>query len=94
MGVSKNRGTPKWMVKIMEHPIKMDDLGGKPTIFENVHVGVMVISGFSMLPLRWERWRHNDFPLDQVAVSYSEATGCELLLEGRMGSQLRIRVVR
>ena len=27
MGVSKNRGTPKWMVKIMEHPIKMDDLG-------------------------------------------------------------------
>ena len=26
-GVSKNRGTPKWMVKIMEKPIKMDDLG-------------------------------------------------------------------
>ena len=28
MGVSKNRGKPpKWMVKIMEKPIKMDDLG-------------------------------------------------------------------
>ena len=27
MGVSKNRGAPKWMVKIMETPIKMDDLG-------------------------------------------------------------------
>ena len=27
MGVSKNRGTPKWMMKIMENPIKMDDLG-------------------------------------------------------------------
>ena len=28
MGVSKNRGkTPKWTVKIREHPIKMDDLG-------------------------------------------------------------------
>ena len=27
MGVSKNRGYPKWMVKIMENPIKMDDLG-------------------------------------------------------------------
>ena len=27
MGVSKNRGTPKWMVKIMENPIEMDDLG-------------------------------------------------------------------
>ena len=26
MGVSKNRGTPKWMV-YMENPIKMDDLG-------------------------------------------------------------------
>ena len=27
VGVSKNRGTPKWMVIIMENPIKMDDLG-------------------------------------------------------------------
>ena len=27
VGVSKNRGTPKWMVKIMGNPIKMDDLG-------------------------------------------------------------------
>ena len=25
------------MVKIMEDPIKMDDLGGKPTIFGNIH---------------------------------------------------------
>jgi len=38
MGVSKNGGTPKWMVKIMEHPIKMDDMGGKPTIFGNIHI--------------------------------------------------------
>ena len=27
LGVSINRGTPNWMVKIMENPIKMDDLG-------------------------------------------------------------------
>ena len=27
MDVSKNRGTPKWMVKIMENPIRKDDLG-------------------------------------------------------------------
>ena len=27
LGVSKNNGTPKWMVKIRENPIKMDDLG-------------------------------------------------------------------
>ena len=27
----KNRGTPQWMVKIMEkNPIKMDDLGVPP----------------------------------------------------------------
>ena len=40
MGVSKNRGTQKWMVKIMENPIKMDDLGvplflETPICFEN-----------------------------------------------------------
>ena len=37
MGVSKNNGTPKWMVKIRANPYlkKMDDLGGKPTIFGN-----------------------------------------------------------
>ena len=29
MGVSKNRGTPKWMV-YKENPIKMDDLGVPP----------------------------------------------------------------
>ena len=38
MGGSKHMGTPKWMVKIMENPIKMDDLGGKPTIFGNIHI--------------------------------------------------------
>ena len=27
MGVSKNRGIPKWMVQIRENPIKMNDLG-------------------------------------------------------------------
>ena len=33
MAVSKNSGTPKWMVYFMENPIKMDDLGGKNPIF-------------------------------------------------------------
>ena len=27
------------MVKIMENPTKMDDLGGNPTIFGNIHIG-------------------------------------------------------
>ena len=30
LGVSKNKGTPKWMVKIMENFLKMDDLGVPP----------------------------------------------------------------
>ena len=34
MDVSKNRDTPKWMVKIMENPIKMDDLGDPPLFLE------------------------------------------------------------
>ena len=40
MGVSTNRGgPPKWMVKIMvPNPIKMDDLGGFPIIFERPRI--------------------------------------------------------
>ena len=34
MGVSKNTGTPKWMVYNVENPIKMDDLGGPPLFLE------------------------------------------------------------
>ena len=29
------------MGKIMENPIKMDDSGGYPTIFGNIHIGAM-----------------------------------------------------
>ena len=38
MGVSKNRGTPKWMVQIGKPYFLMDDLGGKPTIIGNIHM--------------------------------------------------------
>ena len=36
MGVEPKIGgkPPKWMVKIMENPIKMDDLGGPPLFLE------------------------------------------------------------
>ena len=33
----KNRGTLKWMVKKMEHPIKMDDLGVYPYFRKHPH---------------------------------------------------------
>ena len=39
MDISKNRGkTQKWMVKIMENPIKMGWFGGFPIIFGNTHM--------------------------------------------------------
>ena len=45
LGVSKNSGTPKWMVKIMEKPIRMDDFGGEnPTIFGNIQFGGYLLS--------------------------------------------------
>ncbi len=43
LGVSKNRGIPKWMVKIMENPIKMDDLGGFP-LFLETPICLLVVS--------------------------------------------------
>ena len=44
MDVSKNRGIPKWMVykSIMENPIRMDDLGGKPPIFGNTLISPFI----------------------------------------------------
>ena len=38
MGVSKNSGTPKWMVDNGKPYEQMDDLGGKLPIFGNTHV--------------------------------------------------------
>ena len=44
---------PKWMVKIMENPTKMDDLGGKNPIFGNTHMGSVgwldLLVGWSIL---------------------------------------------
>ena len=41
MGVSKYRGTPKWMVYFMENPIKMDDLGVPlETPIFNIHLPI------------------------------------------------------
>ena len=47
--VSKNRGgPPKWMVKIMENPIKMDDLEGNPHYFrKHPHVDNHIITYYN-----------------------------------------------
>jgi len=46
MGVSKNRGTPKWMVKIMENPIKMDDLG--VPLFSETPISYLITGSYEM----------------------------------------------
>ena len=45
LGVSKNRGTPKWMVKIMENPIKMDDLGKKHYFRKHPYLTYRLLGG-------------------------------------------------
>ncbi len=39
MGVSKNKGTPKWMVKIMEHPMNKWMIWGYPYFWFNTRIG-------------------------------------------------------
>ena len=41
MGGSKNSGTPKWMVKTGKPYCLIDDLGGKPAIFGNIHIKIL-----------------------------------------------------
>ena len=53
MDVSKNNGTPKWMVKIMENPIKMDDLGGPPLFLETL-IYIYIILYIYIFKI-WER---------------------------------------
>ena len=50
MGVEPKIGgkPPKWMVKIMENPIKMDDLGGT-IIFGNIYIYILAKSNLFVL---------------------------------------------
>ena len=62
---------PKWMVKIMENPIKMDDLGGKSTIFGNTHIG-------SLRAWYHALFRVLDLPFESanLPLEFRQAKGC------------------
>ena len=46
---------------IMENPIKMDDLGGKPTIFGNIHLASQLMFGIAMSDvLTWLSLRNSE----------------------------------
>ena len=53
MIVSENRGTPKWMVKIMDNPEKLDVLEGKPTILGNIQRDWLFFWGEKRIKNRW-----------------------------------------
>ena len=74
---------PKWMVKIMENPIKMDDLGGPPLFLENTHFSLnsiwsdtwsMVVykrSYYVLFPKKWlDFWWHFGFTV-YTSLSFS-----------------------
>ena len=53
----------------MENPIKMDDLGGKPTIFGNIHMNKLPVP--PPLPTH-EQKLHSSSPLEPcLAVDYT-----------------------
>ena len=45
MGFSKNSGAPKWMVKIRENHIKMNDFGWKNHLFLAQHLHIHIYMG-------------------------------------------------
>ena len=75
MGVSKNNGTPKWMVKIMENLIKMDDLG-VPLFLEtpiSQRHSIIIRYHFRHAIRPWISAECLDFRLD-IATEYDQCT--------------------
>ena len=72
MDVSKNRGTPKWMVYNGKPYEQMDDLGGNTPIF-----GSTPISHLGQLPIIPQPWGH--FGEDSLTSKHQvtgDPTGC------------------
>ena len=89
VGVSKNSGTPKWMVKIMENPIQMDDLWVFPG---NSHVVTAIWPGgqwchmvcIECLPQSLSpRWRGSD---PNGAVKVKDPSRRPMLRDGMLRS--------
>ena len=58
--VSKNNGTPKWVIYNGKPYFLMDDLGGKPTIFGNTQIKWKFPQNFFSVAWPWPR---GSFPL-------------------------------
>ena len=103
-GGSKNRGTPKWMVKIMENLIKMDDLGvplfletpiysKKPLFFVICFSSVEIsCNGFFGFRVCWCRWICNSICFEmERSRSICQVKSARYLFERRSGRSRKIR---
>ena len=89
MGVSENGGTPKWMVKIMENPIKMDDVGGGNPLFLETS-RVVVCKDVLLEPFTSKTWgKLNPFWTEEqiFQMAGSTSTWC-LFLGGQVIQRL------
>ena len=88
MGVSKNRGTPKWMVKIMENPIFNGWFGGKTPIFGNIQIfstGETPFGSFWGPACGVVPWRRPQAPVARARPLPRNVRTTSVLLEWRDG---------
>ena len=73
MGVSKNRGTPNLMAKIMENPIKMDDLG-VPLFSETpIYIYIYALPFFIGKEKKTPQSINTGFPVPSVSQLYCQS---------------------
>ena len=60
------------MLKKMEHPRKMDDLGGKPTIFGNIHILATHFFGGSVLHTIFRTFLQNHLHISSIVGTYAD----------------------
>ena len=59
MGVSKNYGTPKWMVYNGKPYEQMDDLGGFPIIFGNTQISFVGVANLRISIFEYYRFQND-----------------------------------